>query len=71
MAIPEDLLERMWMAGDDAAEVGVAIANELICRARARRRIGGVLLSAAAGAGADLVQLVRGLPAAAPGEGDT
>jgi homocysteine S-methyltransferase len=71
MAIPEDLLERMWMAGDDAAEVGVAIANELICRARVRRRIGGVLLSAAAGAGADLVQLVRGLPAAAPGEGDT
>jgi methionine synthase I (cobalamin-dependent)/5,10-methylenetetrahydrofolate reductase len=70
MAIPEDLLERMWMAGSDATGVGVTIANELICRARARGRIAGVVLAAATGAGEELVRMVRDLPAPPSGEGE-
>lgn len=62
MALPEALLERMWMARDDAALVGREIARELICRARERGRVRGVVLSSAAGAAEELAWLLRDLP---------
>ncbi|MDR7458159.1 MAG: hypothetical protein QN125_12850, partial [Armatimonadota bacterium] len=69
MILPEALSQRMWRAGDRAGEVGVEIAVELIGRARERGRIRGVVLSSAAGAGEELVRLVRQLPAGALPEG--
>lgn len=69
MILPEALSQRMWRAGDRAGEVGVEIAFELICRARERGRIRGVVLSSVAGAGEELVRLVRQLPAGALPEG--
>jgi 5,10-methylenetetrahydrofolate reductase len=63
MALPEQFLERMWMARDDAAAVGTKIAGELIGRARERGRIRGVVLSSAAGAAEELSWLLRALPA--------
>jgi methionine synthase I (cobalamin-dependent)/5,10-methylenetetrahydrofolate reductase len=63
IAVPEQLLERMWMARDDAAVVGLEIARELICRARERGRTRGVVLSSAAGAAEELTWLLRDLPA--------
>jgi len=63
MALPDQLLERMWMARDDAATVGLEIARELIGRARERGRVRGVVLSSAAGAAEELAWLLRDLPA--------
>jgi methionine synthase I (cobalamin-dependent)/5,10-methylenetetrahydrofolate reductase len=61
MTLPENLLERMWMARDDAAIVGRQIARELIDRARERGRVRGVVLSSAAGAAEELAWLLRDL----------
>lgn len=62
ISIPEVILERMWLAREDGAEVGRAIAREIICRARARGRIRGVVLSSAAGSVEGVIQLLRELP---------
>ncbi len=63
MSIPEVILERMWLAREDGAEVGRAIAREIICRARDRGRIRGVVLSSAAGSVEGMARLLRDLPA--------
>jgi homocysteine S-methyltransferase len=62
MAIPAPILRRMWLAREDGPLVGRQIARELISNARSRPRIAGVVLSAAEGATAEIVQLLGELP---------
>jgi homocysteine S-methyltransferase len=59
VSVPEQVLERMWMARDDAPLVGRAIARELIRGARERRRVRGVVLSPASGATEEVAWLLR------------
>jgi len=66
MAIPEPVLERLWLAREDGPCVGRQIARELIAGARARGRVRGVVLSAAADATASIGCVLRDRPAVAP-----
>jgi homocysteine S-methyltransferase len=45
VSLPEQMLERMWKAGDDAPAIGREIARELIDEARKSGRLRGVVIS--------------------------
>ena len=57
--LPEELLERMWRARDDAAAEGRAIARELIRQARSGGRLRGVVLSSSNNDVLELAGLTR------------
>ena len=57
--LPEALLERMYTAREESSETGLAIARELIERARSGGRLRGVVLSSAPGDVIELSALVR------------
>ena len=59
VTLPEAMLERMWTARELAGETGLAIARELIERARSGGRLRGVVLSSAPGDISELSALVR------------
>jgi hypothetical protein len=45
IVLPEDILERMWRAREDAGAEGTVIARELIEAARASSKISGVVMT--------------------------
>jgi methionine synthase / methylenetetrahydrofolate reductase (NADH) len=57
--LPEDLLERMWRARENAAVEGRAIARELIEQAHASPRLRGVVLSSSINDVLELTGLIR------------
>jgi homocysteine S-methyltransferase len=61
MSVPEPVLSRMWLAGDDAQRVGQELALELIAEARATGIVRGVVMSPASNQAGDLVGLVKSL----------
>jgi homocysteine S-methyltransferase len=62
MAVPESLLQRMWKAGPNGAEVGLEIALELVEAARARGYVHGVAVSSGTGSTDEMVRLLGALP---------
>ncbi len=62
MLIPNRIVKRLRLARDDGPLVGRQIARELIAEARAGGRIRGAVVSAADGATAEIVRLLRELP---------
>lgn len=62
MTIPTAVLERMRLARGDGPTVGVAIARDIISRARERGAVQGVVLTGEAGDAASLSSLVSELP---------
>jgi homocysteine S-methyltransferase len=63
MAVPRDVLERMWRAGESGPAVGRDITLELATAARERGRIRGIVLSSAAGSATELASLLPALAA--------
>jgi hypothetical protein len=60
MSVPEAALERIWAAGTNGADEGLAIAREFLLAVRAR--VQGVVLSSASGSADELAQLLGSLP---------
>ena len=58
MAVPADLLERMYQAGESGPAVGRDIARDFLKAARERVRVNGVVLSSATGSAAELAGLL-------------
>src|SRR5712691_5855786 len=58
MAVPSAVLERMCQAGESGPAVGRDIAREFLSAARGRVKVGGVVLSSAAGSAAELAGLL-------------
>src|SRR5205085_10727303 len=56
MAIPGDVLERMYAAGERAPAVGRELAVDLFRAARTHRRVHGVVLSSASGSADEMAQ---------------
>jgi hypothetical protein len=61
MAVPRDVLERMWRAGESGPAEGRQIALELAAAARERGRVQGIVLSSGAGSAAELASLLPAL----------
>jgi homocysteine S-methyltransferase len=59
IVLPEEIIERMWKARDDAASEGRAIARELIDAARASKKIRGVVLTSSANEVGELTGVMR------------
>jgi homocysteine S-methyltransferase len=58
MAVPEQVIQRMWHAGEGGPAVGREIARELFSAARQRGRVHGVVLSSASGSASELASLL-------------
>jgi homocysteine S-methyltransferase len=58
MAVPPDVIARMYQAGESGPAVGRDIARDFLRAARARVRVNGVVLSSAAGSAAELAGLL-------------
>ncbi len=58
MAVPRRVLDRMCQAGEAGPSVGRDIAREFLSAARQRVKVGGVVLSSAAGSAAELAELL-------------
>src|SRR5205823_3311623 len=58
MAVPRDVLDRMCQAGEAGPAVGRDIAREFLSAARQRVKVGGVVLSSAAGSASELAGLL-------------
>jgi methionine synthase / methylenetetrahydrofolate reductase (NADH) len=61
ISLPEDVVKRMWEAGEHGAEAGIQLAQELILSARSR--VHGIVVSSASGAVVEMLQLLEKLPA--------
>jgi 5,10-methylenetetrahydrofolate reductase len=59
VSLPEQILERMWKAREDAPAIGREIARELIDEARKGGRLRGVVISSANSEVAEMIGLVR------------
>ena len=57
--LPEEMLQRMYHAGEEGASVGLQVARELIARAQASSHIRGVVLSASSNSVEELTRLLR------------
>jgi len=62
IVLPEETLERMWRAREDAAAEGRAIARELIEQARASTRVRGVVLTSSVNEIGELTNLMQEVP---------
>ena len=63
-AIPGEVLERMWRAGESGPQVGRDILVELAAAARERAGVHGIVLSSSAGSAAELAGLLPALATA-------
>jgi methionine synthase / methylenetetrahydrofolate reductase(NADPH) len=59
MSLPDEVVKRMWEAGDHGAETGISIARELV--EASRHRVSGLLIASATGSVVELLQLVEAL----------
>jgi homocysteine S-methyltransferase len=59
IVLPEETLERMWRAREDAASEGHAIARELIEAARASKKIRGAVLTSSVNEVGELTSVMR------------
>jgi methionine synthase I (cobalamin-dependent)/5,10-methylenetetrahydrofolate reductase len=59
ISLPDQIVERMWKAGDDAPAIGREIARELIDQARKSGRLRGVVVSSANNEVDEMKGLVR------------
>ncbi len=62
IVLPEETLERMWRAREDAAAEGRAIARELIEQARASTKLRGVVLTSSVNEIGELTNLMQEVP---------
>ena len=60
MALPEEIVKRMWEAGEHGLEAGIEIAQEVI--EAARRRVNGLVIMSASGSVVEMLQLIEKLP---------
>jgi homocysteine S-methyltransferase len=59
MALPDDVVKRMWEAGEHGAEAGIALAQEFI--EAARPRVDGLVIASTTGSVVEMLQLAEAL----------